>query len=355
MNVLVLGGTGAMGSHLCRLLAARGADVVCTTRRERVSREGVSYVVGDAKDSSFLRELLAERWDAIVDFMVWSTAEFSSLCAGFLAATDQYIFTSSYRVYADSPVIREDSPRLLDVVDDSEYLATDEYALSKARCEDLLFASNSSNWTIVRPAVTYDGANGRLQLGVFESVDWLWRAINGIPVPVPGEMLSKQATMSYGCDVAEMIVRLVGNPAALGEAFTVSGSDHMSWAEVAGVFDETLSFEVVPCNLDDFERARGGVYQIRYDRMFNRIVDNSKVLAVTGMDEDELTPMHEGLSRELGVYLASGKKAALAAGFQGKMDGLCGGCPSFGAVVRDGGVAAAGKYVARRITALRHG
>lgn len=355
MQVLVLGGTGAMGSHLCRLLAARGADVVCTTRRDRVSGDGISYVVGDAKDPSFLQGLLLKRWDAIVDFMVWSTAEFGSRCAGFLAATDQYVFTSSYRVYADSPVIREDSPRLLDVINDSEYLATDEYALSKARCENLLFASSSSNWTIVRPAVTYDGANGRLQLGVFESADWLWRAINGIPVPVPREVLSKQATMSYGGDVAIMIARLVGNPAAFGEAFTVSGSDHMPWAEVAGVFDEALSFKVVPCDLDDFERVRGGVYQIRYDRMFNRIVDNSKVLAVIGMDEAELTPMHEGLSRELGVLLASGKEPALAAGFQGKMDGLCGGCPSFGAVLRSGGVAAAGRYAARRITVLHHG
>lgn len=355
MRVLVLGGTGAMGSHLCRLMVARGADVVCTTRRERVPEDGISYVVGDAKDPLFLGELLSEHWDSIVDFMVWSSAEFSSRCAGFLAATDQYVFTSSYRVYADSPVISEDSPRLLDVVNDAEYLATDEYALSKARCENLLFSSNSANWTIVRPAVTYDGANGRLQLGVFESADWLWRAINSIPVPMPQDMLSKQSTMSYGGDVAEMIARLVGNPAALGEAFTVSGSDHMSWSDVVDAYNKIISFEVAPCDLVDFERVRGGVYQIRYDRMFDRVVDNSKVLTVTGMDPTELTGMREGLSRELGVFLSSGKEAVLAAGFQGKMDCLCGGCPSFGAVLRSGGVAAAGRYAARRIAALRHG
>lgn len=349
MRVLVLGGTGAMGSHLCRFLTAYGADVVCTTRHERASEDGISYVVGDAKDSSFLDKLLAERWEAIVDFMVWSTAEFRSRYAAFLAATEQYIFTSSYRVYADSPLICEDSPRLLDVIDDSEYLATDEYALSKARCEDLLFGSDSENWTIVRPAVTYDGGNGRLQLGVFESADWLWRAVNGIPVPMPYDMLSNQATMSYGGDVAEMIARLVGNPCALGEAFTVACSDHMTWAEVASAYGETLPFEVIPCDLDDFERARGGVYQIRYDRMFDRVVDNSKVLAVTGMDGGRLTAMREGLSRELGVYLASDKRAVLSVGFQGKMDRLSGGFPSFGTVLAERGAVGAAKYAIRRL------
>ena len=71
--------------------------------------------------------------------MIWSTSDFDKCYEALLAATDQYIYMSSYRVYADSPLITEDSPRLLDVSDDPEYLATDEYALAKARCENLLF------------------------------------------------------------------------------------------------------------------------------------------------------------------------------------------------------------------------
>ena len=347
MRVLVLGGTGAMGSHLCRLLAGRGCEVVCTTRRERPASGGVSFIVGDAKSPAFLAGLLEERWGAIVDFMVRSTSEFCGLYRDFLAATDQYIFTSSYRVYADSPVISEDSPRLLDVVDDAGYLATDEYALCKARCEDLLLQSGCLNWTIVRPAVTYDGMSGRLQLGVFEANDWLWRAMNGIPVPMPREMLGKQATMSYGGDVAEMIARLIGNPEALGEDFTVSASDHMTWGEVSDAYARVLPFEVVECSLADFERLRGGVYQIRYDRMLDRVVDNSKVLAATRMDPKELTKMSKGLGRELRVYLDAGGRPALSAGFQGKMDRLCGGLPSLGQVRRVGGPVSMAKYAVR--------
>lgn len=352
MRTLVLGGTGAIGARVCSRLAARGDEVVSTTRRDRVSSDSnVSYAQGDAHDPAFLNVLLADHWDAIVDFMVWSTAGFRERYRGLLAATDQYVFTSSYRVYAYSPVIREGSPRLLDSVDDPAYLATDEYALTKARCEDLLVGSGAGNWTVVRPAVTYDGAVGRLQLGVFESGEWLWRASNGIPVPMPEGMLAKQTTMSWGGDVAEMIARLVGNPDALGEAFTVSGSDHIAWSEVAGAYRSALpSLSVKACGLEEFEQTRGNPWQVRYDRMYDRVVDNSKVLAVTGMGQSDLTGMREGLARELSAHLASGPAPAMAGpGLQARLDRLVGGAPSLRWVARDGGPVAAAKYLARRL------
>lgn len=350
MRVLVLGGTGAMGSHVCSKLAQRGWEVVSTTRRERTpSENGVAYAVGDAHDPAFLDGLLAERWNAVVDFMVWTTDEFRERYRKLLASTSQYMFTSSYRVYADSPVIAEDSPRLLDVVDDPEYLATDEYALSKARCEDMLFNSGMDNWTVTRPAVTYDGAVGRLQLAVLESGEWLWRAVHGVPVPLPAEMLAKQATMSWGGDVAEMIARLVGNPKALGEAFTVSGSDHMVWGEVAEAYRRALpSLEVTPCGLAEFEGARGGVYQIRYDRMFDRVIDNSKVLAATGMDSTGLRVMADALPAELSLFLSGEASLCCAPGLQGKFDRFVGGAPALSGVLRCAGPVGIAKYFVRR-------
>lgn len=74
MKILILGGTGAMGVHVSDLLSQKGYDVVVTSRREcKSSVPNLQYRKGDAKDPAFLRELLSERWDAIVDFMVWST------------------------------------------------------------------------------------------------------------------------------------------------------------------------------------------------------------------------------------------------------------------------------------------
>lgn len=328
-RVLVLGGTGAMGMHLCAYLAETGFDVVVTSRKQRVSTAaGITFVKADAKSPEELARLLdGSRWDAIVDFMVWSTAEFRSVYQLILANTDQYVFVSSYRVYADAPVLTEGSPRLLDATDDEAYLATDEYALAKARCEDLLQGESAGNWTIVRPAITFD-ESGRFQLGTMESSLWLWRACNGVSVPFPAPMLGKRTTLTQGKSVARMIERLVGNARALGEVFNVSTSDSLTWAEVVQLYQSVVPFEVVECDLDDYARERGGVWQIRYDRMFDRVVDNSKVLRVTGLNAADVGSARTCLAAELRAYLDSGCAVAPNASLQAKMDRLVGGHPS---------------------------
>lgn len=49
---------------------------------------------------------------------------------------------------------------------DEDYIKTDEYALQKARQENILLGSKYKNWTIIRPYITYN--KERLQLGVLE-------------------------------------------------------------------------------------------------------------------------------------------------------------------------------------------
>lgn len=338
-----------MGVHVSQLLAESGHNVFVTSRRARVSDiPGISYVEGNAKEIGFLDELLTGHWDAIIDFMIWSTDEFKVRVAKFLNATDQYVFTSSYRVYADSPVITEESPRLLDVVGNPEYLATDEYALAKARCENMLFDSGKSNWTIVRPAITYDGT-GRFQLTVHEADTWLWRALRGIPVPIPQVMLTKQATMSWGGDVARMITLLIGNPKARGEAFTVSTAEHVTWEQITGIYRIIVpTLDVRDCDMAGFERAQGAVWQIRYDRMYNRVVDNTKVLNATGLRQSQLVALHDGLTSQLQQYLDSGGQPHLnGIGRQARFDRLVGGVPTL-KYAADESLTTLTKYLVRR-------
>ena len=57
MKILILGGTGAMGEHLVRLLEEDGsADEICVTSRgERDSRGRVRYLRGNAHEAPLLR------------------------------------------------------------------------------------------------------------------------------------------------------------------------------------------------------------------------------------------------------------------------------------------------------------
>ncbi len=305
MKILVLGGTGAMGVDLVKILGERGDNVTVTSRSDRKTEfNNVKYVKGDAHDTAFLKLLLAEKYDAIVDFMVYNTEEFKSRCDLLLCSTNQYLFLSSSRVYADSKTpITEDSPRLLDVTTDSEYLKTDEYALTKARQENLLRESGKTNWTIIRPYITY--SNQRLQLGVYEKELWLYRAMHDKTIVFPKDISERYTTMTLGSDVAMGISRLIGNEKAMGETFHITTDQAIKWDDVFSlyrkVFNEVTGRDIKIKYVDDSKEILGNNYQAIYDRHYDRIFDNAKFLHLVGDFEFEQPEV--GLERCLREFL----------------------------------------------------
>lgn len=302
-KVLVLGGTGAMGVYLVPELAALGYEVRVVSLDSVVSdNPRITYVKADAKNIDYQRELLKERFDAIVDFMIYSTEQFRERRDILLGNTDHYILLSSYRVYDGSDVpITENTPRLLDVSPNKEFLATDDYSLCKARQEDIVQNSGYRNWTIVRPAITY--SKRRFQLVTLEAPVVVARALRGLPVVLPREALSVQATMSWAGDVARLMSRLLFNPAAYLERFTLATAEHRTWGEIAEYYQEIIGLDYVAADTEDYLEIMGGAnsarYQLAYDRLFERVVDNSKVLRATGLKQADFMPLRRGLEREL--------------------------------------------------------
>ena len=74
MKILLLGGTGAMGLHLTKILSEQGNEIFVTTRQKRENMEFVHYIQGNAHDVSFLYSLLHTEWDAII------SSAMTSLC-----------------------------------------------------------------------------------------------------------------------------------------------------------------------------------------------------------------------------------------------------------------------------------
>lgn len=307
-RALLLGGTGAMGVRLQALLADRFA-VTVTSRSERESTAAVTFVKGNAKDTRFLKEILAEKWDVIVDFMVYSTGQFQKRVELFLNATDQYVYFSSARVFADAGENRicEESPRLLDTVDDQDYLATDEYALAKARQEDILTGSGRTNWTIVRPTLTYN--TSKLQLGAYEKENWLYRALKGRSIVFSKDLLDITSTMSHGDDVAQGVAALAGRPEALGQSYNIMGVKTITWAEVLGVYLDVLEKHLGKRpNVVITERCTNlqlpsAQYKLKYGRYFHRYYDSSKIGSF--VDNTQWVAAREGLAQCLTDFLAA--------------------------------------------------
>ena len=301
-KVMVIGATGAMGRHTVPELVKLGYEVTGVSLDVQENPvPGVTYYVGDCFDKAFLGELLKQKFDGIVNYMSFGSKHpWSEYMDLFLQNTDHYIFLSSCRVYADEEVpVKETSPRLLDVSTDEVLLASNDYCMHKARAEDLLWSTDYNNFTIVRPATTF--SEMRYQLVTLEAKDTVGRAVKGKKVVVPIQAKDKPATLCWGGDVAKMIARLMFKPETMREAYNVCSSESRTWGEIADYYKEICGLEAVWVDKEDYLRIKdpdvsnATRWQLEYARLFHRITDNSKMLAVTGLKQSDFMTLYDAL------------------------------------------------------------
>jgi len=304
MKVLMLGGTGAMGVPLGKILLEKGYSIYVTSRTPHNTDSKINYILGNAQDDVFFKETLALGWDVVIDFMAYSSAMFENRLNDLLKSTDQYIFISSARVYSESDTpITEETPRLLDVSNDEVYLRTDEYALSKARQENLLLNSGYKNWTVIRPSVTF--SENRLQLGVLEKESWLYRALNGRSIVFSDDIADKLTAMTYGLDVANGIASITGDAKAFGKMFHITSEESMQWEQILNIYlkvlEKKLGFRPKLVMTKKSSNLKINKYQVIYSRYFNRRFDNSKIKQF--IDVDSFKKMEDGLTHCLEEFL----------------------------------------------------
>ena len=303
-RVLLIAGGGAIGSHTSVELLKLGyqVDVVCledhvsdhpdlTFRKERVTDE-------------FLRDYLPSRhYDAIVDF-IWypDPKEYEQRSELLLTNTRHLIFLSSYRVYGDKEhPIRETSPQLPEAYTDEVLLTKDTYGVSKAYEERILRASPYRNWTIIRPVISF--SHFRFDLVTQGAATLLPRSRQHKKILLPRQARDLVAGLDWAGNVGKIIAHLVLNEKAFGEDFTITSGQVHTWGEIADYYTEILGSEFVWVDAEDYRKTAtrdtlSDGWMLRYDRLLDRRVDNSKVLAATGLKAEDFVPVKEGLRRE---------------------------------------------------------
>lgn len=308
-KILVIGGTGAMGRYTVPELLRLGFDVdVAALNRSDITHENLTSIIADAMDNAWLKKQVTQtKYDVILDFMNYSLPDFRARMQLMLDSTDQYMFLSSCRVYADKEIpVKETSPRLLDVEFDADYrrLYETEYSLYKAMEEDMLRDSGKKNWTVILPATTY--STGRAQLVTLEANSFVYRAWQGKKVILPAAAKDCPATLSWGGDVGVMIARLAGNAEALGQKFITATAEHHTWKEIAEIYHELIDLKYEWVDTETYLRAIASEsrypyakYQLIFARLFHRITDNSKILRAADMKQEDLMPFYNGMKTEL--------------------------------------------------------
>lgn len=314
MKILIFGGTGAMGEELVPLLAETiDNTLVITSRKKQEVSGNVRYIQGDAMNLDFVFDILRrDSYDVIVDFMLYSVGEFNARYELLLKSCKQYLFFSSARVYAASDkLINESSARLLDISKDQEFLSNGEYSLTKAKEEDILAGSSFRNWVIIRPYKTYN--SNRLQLGVMEKEDWIFRAIAGKKVVTLGDILNLHTSLTSAKDTARILKRIIGDLSMNGQTIQIANPESITWNDVIKIYFDCIErkygrkMKVHTLNdTSDIELLLGNHYRIKYDGLVDRKFDDKKVKSIMGEDfswtstKEELTQCVQSYIEKVG-------------------------------------------------------
>ena len=301
-KVLLIAGGGTLGRYTAKELLSKKCEVDVICLEDYTSdNPKLRYYKANA-DLNYLTAYLNDKYyDGIVNFIHYTSVDdYKPVHKLLCSKTDQLIFLSSYRVYADlQHPITETAPMLEDVIkNDEEFLKTENYALPKARCEKFLREeSDTKNWTVVRPVISF--SDKRFDLITVSGHEIIDAARSGKTVILPEAAKNLTAGLDWAGNSGKLIANLLFKKECFGEAYTVSSGQNLTWGEVADIYTRLTGVNFKWADTEEYVKTGHGGYILIYDRLYDRSVDNTKILKATGLKKDDFTSIEEGIKIEL--------------------------------------------------------
>jgi len=307
-KVLLIAGGGTLGTYVSEELLRLGAIVEVICPEEKISENERLVFHQSLATEELLKDLFSRKhYDGIVNFIHYKEVDdYKRIHPLLIENTDHLIFLSSYRVYADEQhPITETAPRLYDVITDTEFLETEKYAVSKSKCEDYLKNERSGEpWTIVRPVISF--SHKRLDLLMYSGDTVVRCAKEGKELLLPMIARDYTAGLDWAGNSGKLIANLLFKPDAIGEAFSIYSGHGLTWGEIASIYQKLTGVTLRWCEEEEYLDFHSSVrtrpslsFAWKHDRRYNRDVDCSKVLRVTGLSQKDFTSVEDGIRYEL--------------------------------------------------------
>jgi len=317
MKVLFIGGTGIISSACSQLALAKGIDLYLLNRGQsmRPTPEGAKVLHGDIRDPASARLALGSlQFDAVVDWIAFTTGHIEADLDLFRGRTGQYIFISSASAYQTPPAglpVTESS-----LLDNPYWL----YSRDKIACEERLvraYREEKYPITIVRPSHTYDCTLLPMD-GGYTVVD---RMLQGKPVIVHGDGTSLW-TLTHHADFAKGFVGLLGNPHAIGDAIHITSDEWLSWNQIFETVARAAGTHAylvhVPSDLIAAYNPDWGDGLLG-DKSHSMIFDNSKIKRLVP-DFAATIPFARGAEEIMAWYNADPARRKVDAAFDGLIE-----------------------------------
>lgn len=276
MKVLFIGGTGIISSACSQLAVERGIDLYLLNRGSTSSRpapKGAKILHGDIRDAqSAGAALQGMSFDAVVDWVAFTTQHIQADLDLFRGRTGQFVFISSASAYQTPP---GSLPVTESTLLDNPFW---QYSRNKIACEEMLvraYRGERFPATIVRPSHTYDKTLLPFD-GGYTVVD---RMRKGKKVIVHGDGTSLW-TLTHHTDFAVAFVGLLGHPAAVGESYQITSDEWLSWNQIYEITAHAAGTEArmahIPSELINAYDPDWGAGLLG-DKAHSMIFDNTKI------------------------------------------------------------------------------
>jgi len=262
MRILVMGGTRFIGVYLTQQLVAQGHEVVLFNRGNRPAPvAGVTTIQGDRKDPALIKAKLAgERFDVVFDNNGREQSDTQPLVEILGDQIQQFIYVSSAGVYLQS-----------DQMPHQEGDAVDPNSRHKGKfATEAYLREQGVPFTSVRPVYIYGPQNyNPLEVWFFD------RVVRQRPLPIPGNGLHL-TQLGHVQDLAGAMVAAMGNPAAIGKIYNISGEkavtfDGLARACALAAGQDPAALELVHYDPKQFDFGKQKAFPLRMQHFFTTI------------------------------------------------------------------------------------
>lgn len=297
MKVLITGGAGFIGSHLCDALIAEGNEVTILDNLSTGSKHNIAHLegkikvfTGDIRDQKLVESLI-ENSDQILHMAaalgVNNILEnpIESISTNYhgseivLNAATKYdkriVIASTSEIYGKNPKqpLSESDDRVIGTPQKLRWTYSDAKALEEATAH-FLFLTKQLRVTTIR----FFNTVGPRQTGKYGMVipRFVRAAIENRPLNIFGDG-SQSRVFCHVSDSIKAVLALASNDKTIGEVFNVGGMGEISILELANlVIRQTKSkSKIVFTTYDD-------AYKTGFEDMQRRVPNISKLMQITG-------------------------------------------------------------------------
>jgi UDP-glucose 4-epimerase len=297
MRILIMGGTRFIGVYLTKILVEQGHEVVLFNRGNRPAPvEGVKQIKGDRTDPIQLKEKLSqEHFDAIFDNNGRELSDTQPLAEIFKDRVEHFVYMSSAGVYLKS-----------DQLPHVEGDPVDPKSRHKGKQEtEAYLAQLGLPWTSIRPTYIYGPQNyNDLEAWFFD------RIVRDRPIPIPGNGM--HITQFGHCkDLSLAMAAVLGNKAAVGQIYNVSGDRYVTFDGLARACAEAVgksaqAVKLVHYDPKQFDFGKRKAFPLRVQHFFASV--NKAMTQLSWQPEyDLLSGLKDSFQND---YQASGRHEA---------------------------------------------